>query len=224
MRSHGLFLWLVVGLLGTSAAAQVPAREAAEKPASEAAPSRPCASRPANPSPKDKAKSKAATGEKESSSTCLEGKGSAVDLQEFFQSYVREQGWRIRGEKIGEDGWTFSRFLDKDELVQFVNEGLLAGRVKWVDGKALVHVATHELDGGFTRVEISARFQGGGQSVDRFAPPRDSWSLDSNGILEKILIAALDEHLKSMHSSPSANPDSHRYLRAAQLSSEILLP
>lgn len=130
---------------------------------------------------------------------CLEAKGSALDFQEFFQSHVRAQSWQISGEKIIEDGWIFSRYLNKDELLQFAKEGLFAGRVNWTEGKALIQVETRELDGGFTRVEVTAKFQGGGQSVDRFAPPRDSWDLDSNGALEKNLITALEAHVKSLH-------------------------
>ena len=224
MRSHRLFLLFVAGSLGTTAAAQESAHEPPEKPASEAPPSRPCPSRPSNPSSKDKPKSKAPANQKESVSACLEAKGTPVDLQEFFQFYVRDQGWRIRGEKIGEDGWVFSRFLEKDELMQLVKQGFLAGRVKWTEGKALVQIETRDLGNGLTRVEISARFRGGGESVDRFAPPRDSWNLDSNGTLEKMLIAALEEHLKTMHSSPPANPDSGHLLQASQPLSDSLVP
>jgi hypothetical protein len=88
--------------------------------------------------------------------------------------------------------------------------------VNWTDGKAIVQVRTRELDGGFSRVEISARFQGSGQNVDRFAPPRDSWDLESNGALEKNLIAALEAHVKSLHSSPPSNPQNQSLLPGRQ--------
>lgn len=210
-----LLILLVAGALETRSAAQEPVPPAADKATNEVAGSRPCPSRSAHSSPKDKSKTKSAASSKEPVSTCLEAKGTPVDLQEFFQTYVREQRWRIRGEKIAEDAWIFSRFLDKDELAQLVKEGPLAGRVKWVEGKALVQIETHELEGGFTRVEVSARFQGGGESLDRFAPPRDSWNLDSNGTLEKILMVALEAHLKSLHSFPAVNTDNEFVFQSA---------
>jgi len=61
---------------------------------------------------------------------------------------------------------------DKDELLRFSKEGPFAGRVNWKQGKALIQVRTRELEKGFTRVEVTARFRGYGQSVDRFAPPK----------------------------------------------------
>lgn len=172
------------------------AQEPADKPAATASIVRPCWVLPAR---KNKTKAKGAAKIEEFASACLEAKGSPLEFQEFFQSYVRAQSWQITDEKIIEDGWIFSRSLSKDELLQFAKEGNLAGRVNWIEGKALVQVTTRELDGGYTRVEISARLQGHGQSVDRFAPPKDTWDLDSSGALEKILIAALEGHLKSLH-------------------------
>ena len=168
---------------------------------------RPCAA-PAQPKPgrKDKTKGKPPTAADGTSSACLEAKDSPVNIQEFFQSYVRAQAWRFGEEKIIADGWLFARYLDKDELLQFAKEGPFAGRVTWTEGKAVVQVATHELDDGYTRAEISARILGYGQNVDRFAPARDTWDLDSTGLLEKTLIAALEDHFKSIHSTPSNEP------------------
>lgn len=172
-----------------------------DKPVSEAAVSlaRPCSSVAADSKSKDKGKPKSAANRTPSGSACLEAKGSLVDLHEFFQSYVRQQGWRIDDERMAEDSWIFSRYLNKDQLLQFAKEGTYAGRVRWTEGKAVVQITAHELDGGFTRVEVSARFQGEGQNLDRFAPPRDTWDLDSTGALEKSLMAALEAHLKSVH-------------------------
>jgi hypothetical protein len=172
------------------------AQEPADKPAATASIVRPCSALPAR---KNKTKTKGAAKAEEFAFACLEAKGSPLEFQEFFQSYVRAQIWQIIEEKIVNDGWIFSRSLTKDELLQLAKEGLFAGRVNWTDGKVVVQVRTRELDGGFSRVEISARFQGSGQNVDRFAPPRDSWDLESNGALEKNLIAALEAHVKSLH-------------------------
>ena len=188
----GLSLFFAVCPFETPIVAQQPA----DKASSSAALVRPC---PAPPARKNKTRAKRGAKAEEFAFACLEAKGSPLEFQEFFQSYVRAQSWPISEEKIVEDGWVFSRSLSKDELLQFAKEGPYAGRVNWTEGKAVVQVQTRELEGGFSRVEISARFQGGGQNVDRFAPPRDSWDLESNGALEKKLIAALEAHVKSVH-------------------------
>jgi len=197
LLAKALPLVVLAQFLQKPLAAQAPT----DKPANGGAVSvaRPCPLPAADPKHKAKTKGKGVAGSNEAASACLEAKGSALEIQEFFQSYVREQAWRFGEEKIVADGWLFARYLDKNELLQFAREGLFAARVKWSEGKAYVQVTTRELDDGFTRVEITARFQGAGQSVDRFAPPRDSWDLDSNGTLEQGLIAALEAHLKSLH-------------------------
>jgi len=195
MRRVTLALFLVASSLRTANASQEPA---AKSTTDDAGPTRSCAAQPANPGSKAKLKGKSARNAKETVSACLDAKSPAMDIQEYLQSYVRKQGWRFGEEKIVADGWVFARYLEKDELLQFAKEGIFAGRVKWSEGKALVQVSTRELDGGFTRVEVSARLQGIGQSMDRFAPPKDTWDLDSTGALEKTLITALDTHLKSL--------------------------
>ncbi len=153
-------------------------------------------SRPARkPKPKGKG---AAARSNELPPACLEASASPLDIQEFFQSFVRAQGWNIGEEQGTEDLWTFARYLGKDDLLRFAKEGLFAGRVNWRDGRALVQVRTVELDGGFTRVLVSARFEGYGESVDQFAPPKDSWQLNSNGTLENSMISALQMHFRSL--------------------------
>ena len=169
---------------------------------------RPCAAHPTGPKPyrKNKTKGKAAANPSEIPVACLEAKDSPLNIQEFFQSYVRVQAWRFVEEQIVADGWIFARALDKDELLQFAKEGRFAGHVTWSEGKAVIRVSTRELDDGYTRVEVSAHLQGFGQNLDRFAPARDTWDLDSTGLLEKILIEALEEHFKSLHAARQANP------------------
>ena len=182
------------------------AQASEEKSAGSASLVRPCVARKeaSKPAHKDKAKGKGAAASEETAVVCLEAKDSALNIQEFFQSYLRAQAWRFGEERIVADGWIFARYLDRDELLQFAKEGPFAGRVAWTEGRAVVLVATRELYDGFTRVEISAHLQGFGQNVDRFAPARDTWSLDSSGLLEKTLIAALEDHCKSLHSSASS--------------------
>jgi hypothetical protein len=168
---------------------------------------RPCAvAMRAKSGRKGKTKGKPPKASDETPLACLEAKDSPVNIQEFFQSYVRVQAWRFGQEKVIADGWIFARFLDKEELLQFAKEGPFAGHVNWTEGKAVVLVATRQLDDGYTRVEISARIHGFGENVDRFAPARDSWDLDSTAVLENILISALEDHFKSLHSTPSNDP------------------
>ena len=194
MHNSVIIMVLVFGWLQASG----PAQEPAEKPATEAALTRACPASTTNRPAKSKPQPKAAH-PKEPVSVCVEAKGSAMDLQDFFESYARRQRWRIADERYAEDSWIFSRTLDKDELLLYTKEGPLAGRVHWTEGKAVIQIIVRQQDGGFARVEITARFQGGGDSVDRFAPARESWDLDSNGALEKELVAALEVHLKSLH-------------------------
>lgn len=172
--------------------------------ANSAVTARPCAVRTAGPKPHRKSKTKAINVANPAgfALACLEAKDSPLNIQEFFQAYVRVQAWRFAEEKVVTDGWIFARALDKDELLQFAKEGPFAGRVTWSEGKAVIRVSTRELDDGYTHVEISVRLQGFGQNMDRFAPARDSWDLDSTGILEKTLIAALEDHCRSLHSTP----------------------
>ena len=186
-------------LLSLSFEAPAAVQEPADKSGSAAAAVRPC---PTDPklTRKDKKRGKrAAAASDEVPPACLEARASALDIQEFFQSFVREQNWQVGEEKIAEDTLTFFRYLDKDELLSFSNAGPFAGRVTWTEGKAFVRISTLAIKEGFTRVQVSARFQGHGQNVDRFAPPKDSWELESNGTLEKNLISALELHLKSLH-------------------------
>lgn len=187
---------LLVGSLESRTLAQ----DARDKSAASASLVRSCSASQAGPKPghKNKTKGNAGAGADQIALACLEAKGAPLDIQEFFQSHVRAQGWRFGEEKIVADGWIFTRYLDKDELLQFAKEGRFAGHVNWTEGKALVLVTTRELDDGFTRAEITARLQGFGQNVDRFAPPKDTWDLDSSGLLEKNLIAALEAHFKSL--------------------------
>lgn len=179
------------------AAAQAPADQTAER----AAIVRSCVAPSTNSKArrKEKTKRKGAADSNEVPPACLEAKGSALDIQEFLQSFIREQKWSIGQEKVSEDSWTFFRSLDKDELVRFVDVGPFAGRVNWTEGKAFVKVNTSDAEGGFTRVLITAKFTGYGQNADRFAPPQELWKPASNGTLEKSLVSALETHFQSMH-------------------------
>jgi hypothetical protein len=162
---------------------------------------RPCPapSTSSKPARRGNRKRKGVVDSKEVPPACLEAKASALDIQEFLQSFIREQRWSIRREGVSEDAWTFFRSLEKDELLRFVDVGPFAGHVNWTEGKAFVKVNTGEAQGGFTRVLITAKFTGYGQNMDRFAPPQELWKPASNGTLEKSLVSALETHFQSMH-------------------------
>jgi hypothetical protein len=176
------------------------AQGAGDKPAATSSHTRPCPAVVVDSkhARKNRPKGKNAASSDQPAPGCVEAKARALDVQEFFQSFIRTQGWKIGDEKTSEDSWTLSRYLEKDELLRCSKEGPLAGRVNWTAGKAFIQVTTRELQDGFTRVAVAAHYQGYGQNVDGFAPPKESWQLDSNGTLESELISALDAHFKSL--------------------------
>jgi hypothetical protein len=128
----------------------------------------------------------------------LEVHSAALDILGFLQSFVRDERWGLTDEQNAEDAWTFVRSLGRDELLGYTKSDANPGRKTWTGGKAFIQVRTLELDGGLNRVQVSANFQGYGQSSDQFAPPRESWLLDSNGSLEARLVSALETHFKSI--------------------------
>jgi hypothetical protein len=133
----------------------------------------------------------------DSAGACIEVRSRALDIQEYLQAYGREQKWNLIDEHVAEDAWTFSRKLEKDELLQYSKNDANTERVSWTSGVAFVEIKTLELSEGFVRVQIAARFQGYGQNGDRFAPPKEFWPLISNGTLESHLISVLETHYKS---------------------------
>ena len=132
------------------------------------------------------------------SKSCIEVHSTALDIQEYLQAYVRDLNWKIADEHVAEDFWTFFRILEKDELLNTTRSDASSTRVTWTSGRAFVRVGTVELKDGFTRVQISARFEGYGQSSDQFAPPKESWTLNSSGTLESQLLSALETHFKTL--------------------------
>lgn len=124
---------------------------------------------------------------------CTELKQNTLLTQEYLQKYVREHNWNVDDEEISEDTWTFSVLLGKDELGAYTKTSPEL-KVAWKSGKAVVNVRTTELPDGFTRLTISAEFDGFGEPEDEFAQKRDSWPLPSNGVLEASLISAVKNH------------------------------
>lgn len=128
---------------------------------------------------------------------CLEIAANSLDVQERLQALVRETRWTVSDEDTDPFFWTFSVQVTKDELVADTQPEPAAEQVDWTGGKARVMVQTSELPGGYTRLTVSANFDGLGESEDKFAPQRASWKLKSNGRLEAGLIAELRKRLKT---------------------------
>jgi hypothetical protein len=128
---------------------------------------------------------------------CLEVHSTTLEVQEYVQAYGREQKWNLSDEHVAEDSWTFSRKLERDELLGYTQKDANTERVNWTSGVIFVQVRTAELDEEFVRVQVSARFQGYGQSLDRFAPQKEFWPLISNGSVERQLISAIEIHFKN---------------------------
>jgi hypothetical protein len=195
VNSKFVLIPVVVGLAqlaGISLTAQVSARD--WKPPNTAA--RPCKIAPdtSKPSKEAKKNGKKRLGDVDG---CLEVHSTTLEVQEYLQAYGREQKWNLGDEHVADDVWTFSRKLERDELLRYTQNDANSERVDWSSGLAFVQVKTAELVEGFVRVQIAARFQGYGQSLDRFAPQKEFWPLSSNGSVERQLISALEVHFKN---------------------------
>lgn len=130
---------------------------------------------------------------------CIEVKGEGIEVQEFLQTRVREQAWRIGENRASEDSWSFVRYFDPDELEKFADTKVLLEPVKFTSGKAALTVRTTDIGDGYNRVQISARFQGEGKSSDKIlGQPSTQWPLNSKGVLEQELITALQTGYKPM--------------------------
>jgi hypothetical protein len=125
---------------------------------------------------------------------CIELAFSALEIQEYLQSHAREEQWKISGDQMTEDSWTFSLELNKDELLRDISGDSKNNRVEWVAGTVRVHVNTARLPEGYTRTIIRASFRGYGRSLDQFAPQKEYWELESNNNFESAIVFALRAH------------------------------
>lgn len=178
--------------------AQAPASPSAGAPATTAN-TRACS---ANPVLASSEKSKAAKKSKrpqppEPLPVCLEVKGQPIEIQEFLQSVVRELQWRTGENHASEDTWSFVRYLDAEELAKYGDTKVLVEPVEFTSGKAAITLRTSELPDGYSRVQITARFQGEGKSTDKiWAQPGSVWTLRSREVLEQELSGALQTRYK----------------------------
>ena len=171
--------------------------QAAQNPPGDHWAVRPCnaQSRSSKASPR-KSKSKNRGAQPDSTNGCLEVAAGSLEVQERLQAIVRDNRWSVLDEDTDESSWTFSLQLTRDELVADTKPDAVTEQMQWTSGKAAVVVQTAELPDGYTRVTITSRFDGFGESEDKFAPERALWKLKSNGRLEAGLIDALRARLK----------------------------
>jgi hypothetical protein len=160
---------------------------------------RPCGANPVlTPSAKNKAASKRKQAlPPEPAPACLEVKGEPIEVQEFLQTTAREQAWRIGENRASEDTWAYVRYFGPDELEKYADTRVLLEPLKFTSGKAAVTVRTVDIGEGYVRVQISARFQGEGQSTDKVSgQPRSEWTLNSRGVLEQEMATVLRTRYK----------------------------
>jgi hypothetical protein len=152
---------------------------------------------------------------REETGACIELAFSTFGIQEYLQTYARAQQWKITGDQMNEDSWTFSLQLDKDELLRDTTEESKSKRVEWTGGSVRVHVNTAHLPDGYARTIIRASFRGYGRNVDQFAMQKEYWELDSNNNFENSIVSALRTHFTA--ASPAETPQ-------ARISLEIPFP
>ena len=132
---------------------------------------------------------------------CIEVAFSALEIQEYLQSYARTQQWKISDDRVNEDSWTFSLELDRGELLRDTTEDSRNRGVEWTGGTVRVHVNTTQLPDGYSRTIVRASFRGYGRSADQFAVQKDYWQLDSNNNLENSIVSALRSHFTATSSA-----------------------
>jgi len=125
---------------------------------------------------------------------CVEIDLSPLEIQEYLQSFVRKQQWKVIEEHVSEDSWSFSRRLSREELLNAAKTNKVGDKFEWTEGIAVVHVSSMQIAGGLTRTIVRADFRGYGQSDDQFAMQRAYWDLESNNSLEGNLVSVLINH------------------------------
>jgi hypothetical protein len=155
---------------------------------------RPCTANPVlAPDPKKKVKKSKYPLPHEAAPACVEIKGQGIGIQEFLQAYMRDQNWRTGENLAAEDGWSFVRYLNDDQLASFANTRNVLGAVVFTSGKAAISVRTTDLNDGFVRVQVTAQFLGEGKSTDKtFTEPGNQWPLSTKGALEQELLTVLE--------------------------------
>lgn len=133
----------------------------------------------------------------ENAGACIELSFSPLEVQEFLQSYSRNEHWTIIDEHMTEDSWSFSVARNKDELLAATKAPSNSVRVDWRSGIALVQVSSTKLPDGFTRTIIRAGFRGYGENADQFAMQKEYFELASNGSFEASVVSAMLAHFRT---------------------------
>jgi hypothetical protein len=149
---------------------------------------------------------------------CIELAFSTLEIQEYLQSYARAQQWKMIGDQMTEDSWTFSLEIDKEELLRDITEESKSKRVEWTGGTIRVHVNTAQLPDGHARTIIRANFRGHGRRMDQFAMQKEYWELDSNSNFEDSIVTVLRTHFTA--DSPVRTPQARISVGTSQPSSE----
>jgi hypothetical protein len=144
LNSRFVLVTIVVGLVQLAAiplTAQVSARD---RKAPNTA-TRPCKIAPdtSKPSKEAKKNGKKRLGDVDG---CLEVRSTTLEVQECLQAYGREQKWSLGDEHVADDAWTFTRKLEREELLRYAQNDANTERVNWTSGVAFVQVRMAELD------------------------------------------------------------------------------
>jgi hypothetical protein len=137
---------------------------------------------------------------------CLELAFSALEIQEYLQSHAREEEWKITGDQMTEDSWTFSLEMGREDLLRNTTEDSRKKRVDWDAGTVRAHVNSARLPDGYTRTIIRASFRGYGRNQDQFAMKQEYWELRSNNSFENSLVSALQTHFGGAQPEVTAQP------------------
>jgi hypothetical protein len=132
------------------------------------------------------------------SGACIELAFSSLEIQEYLQSYARQQAWIIATDQLNDDSWTFSLEIDKEELLRDTLAESNPKGVEWTGGSVRVHMNALQLPDGLTRATLRASFRGFGRNTDQFAIHKDYWELESSNAFENSVIAALRDHFSQL--------------------------
>jgi len=141
------------------------------------------------------------------SGACIELATSWLDVQEYLQSYARQQRWAITADQIAEDSWIFSLEIGKEELLRDTFAESSLKDIEWTGGTVRVHLNSLQLPDGFARTTVQASFRGFGRNTDQFAVKKEYWELQSSNALENSIVSAFRNRFSQSPTANSALPD-----------------
>ena len=138
------------------------------------------------------------------SGACVELASSPLEIQEYLQSFARQERWSITADQLSEDSWTFSLEIDKDELLRDTVDESSPKGIEWTGGTVRVHLSTLQLPDGFARTTVRASFRGFGRNTDQFAMQKEYWELESSNAFENSIASALRNHFSPLPAAKSS--------------------